>query len=516
MMDEPCRHVRLWSMVATMAMSLVLASCVGTAWITPVLASVPKAKPFGITRFTMQTIDGQKVEAGPEKLRVVSVPATSTQAGGHPWGLTTTVEFTNEAAKQIKAVVPTRDPKDVIADIPPGLLGDPQAVPRCPLAVILANAIARCPADTQVGMVRLRWFGGDKESFAPIVNTVPEPGQSAEFGLETEAKVTVLLTAHVIRNGSTYGLTLLSSNITLVELVEFETTFWGVPTDPSHDAMRKLLCFGTSESSECFGGNVASGIPSVPFLTMPTDCTGGPVTTRIHVDSWEEPGVFRQASASMPPVTGCNRLQFEPSIEAQPDTLLADAPVGLGVNLKVPQVENPKAAATPELRDSVVTLPEGLSVSPGIVDGIQACNESGPEGINFEGPESEEVGLNGELQLAPGHCPDASIVGTAEAETPLLPSPVKGHVYLARPGCGGDGQAPCTERDALDGNLYQSVSGTGRDRCACRCGSELEGPSEDRGQSRNGAADDSCRKHASVAVQRTTNPLERWSQGAVG
>ena len=69
-----------------------------------------------------------------------------------------------------------------------------------------------------------------------------------------------------------------------------------------------------------------------------------------------------------------------------------------------------------------MTLPEGMSISPGIVDGIQACNESGPEGINFKGPESEEVGLNGELQLAPGIVPDASTVGTAEAITPLLPN----------------------------------------------------------------------------------------------
>jgi hypothetical protein len=162
-----------------------------------------------------------------------------------------------------------------------------------------------------------------------------------------------------------------------------------------------------------------------------------------------------KAETSLPGVTGCDVLRFDPGIEVLPDTLLADAPVGLGVNLKVPQVEIPTASATPQLRDARVTLPLGMSISPGIVDGIQACNESGPEGINFDGPESEEIGLNGEPQLAPGHCPDASVVGTAEAITPLLPEPVKGHVYLARPGCGGPTQAACTEQDALDGNLYQ-------------------------------------------------------------
>ena len=37
-------------------------------------------------------------------------------------------------------------------------------------------------------------------------------------------------------------------------------------------------------------------------------------------------------------------------------------------------------------------------------------------------------------------------------------------MYLARPGCGGAGQAACTTQDALDGNLYQlylELGGTG-------------------------------------------------------
>ena len=81
--------------------------------------------------------------------------------------------------------------------------------------------------------------------------------------------------------------------------------------------------------------------------------------------------------------------------------------------------------------------------------------EFGPHGINITGPESEEKGANGEWQLAPGHCPAASTLGEAEAYTPFLPIPIKGHVYLAKPGCGGAGQSRCTEQDAVDGNLYK-------------------------------------------------------------
>jgi hypothetical protein len=222
----------------------------------------------------------------------------------------------------------------------------------------------------------------------------------------------------------------------------------------------------------CEGGNQSAGVARVPFLSLGSDCAAGPETATMRADSWEEPGSvseghytnYVEASTTMPALTGCNLVSFAPTIGAEPDTLVADEPVGLGVNVQVPQPQTPAAAATPDLRDAVVTLPEGMSISPGIVDGIQACEESGPQGINFEGPESEEEGPGGELQLAAGHCPDAATVGTAEAITPLLGEPVKGHVYLAKPLCGGAGQPACTDQDALDGNLYQlylELGGTG-------------------------------------------------------
>jgi hypothetical protein len=441
-------------------------------------AGALEAKPFGFAKFTLQTTKSTKKVTEGEKIRFVNEPEAFTQAGGHPWALTWTGEFISEEIKlkgKETAVVPTRDPKDIVTDLPPGLLGDPnpQAFPRCPLTLILAPPVGvRCPADTQIGVVRLRWFGGARESLAPIVNVTPEAGQSAEFGIETNAKVTVVLTAHVVRAGSTYGLTVVSNEIPMVEFVEAELTFWGVPADPSHDSMRGLSCSGVGNGgltglNNCEGGNESSGVSPVPFLTMPTDCSAGPLTATVRADSWEESGVYKKAQpATLPGMTGCNLLQFKPEIEVKPDTLLADAPVELGINLQVPQNESTEAPATPQLRNTVLTLPEGMSISPGIVDGIQACNESGPEGINFEGPLSEETGLNGEPQLAPGHCPNESTVGTAKAFSPLLDEPVEGHVYLARPLCGNAalGQKECTEQDAADGNLYQlylELGGTG-------------------------------------------------------
>jgi hypothetical protein len=492
------------SVLLARASAVAVVCCLASLGLAVASASAGslEAQPFGIKSFTIQTTaptreveleGGINVTSGgyseAEPYEFANEPETFTQAGGHPWGLTTTGEFTTEETEIDdgggKEVEPTRDPRDVVVGLPPGLLGDPMAVPRCSLTFVLGHQSEvrpnhggqeRCPDDTQVGVYALG-IEGHNVLAGPIVNVTPAAGQSAEFALEnTTPYYTPLLTAHLVRTAQgSYGFTVTSSSIPTLALRSFELTFWGVPADPSHDAARGRFCRktgGPEELLRCEGGGVPGGAAAVPFLSLPTDCSAGPEEATMRTDSWEEPGSVREGrytgyaekTAIMPAVTGCNLLSFAPGIEVQPDTQLADAPVALGVNLQVPQSETPEAPATPHLRNAVVTLPEGLSISPGIVDGIQACDEFGPEGINFEGKESEEVGPSGELQLAAGHCPDASIVGAAEAVTPLLPEPIKGHVYLARPLCGGAGQPGCTNQDALDGNLYQlylELGGTG-------------------------------------------------------
>ncbi len=422
----------------------------------------------------------EKLQDGRTGPRFVNEPygVPFTQAGAHPWALTTRFSFNTETITSPgaePAAVPTRDVKDIETTLPPGLLGDPLATPQCPLT-LATNGEALCPADTQIGVYRSR-MEGTHELVGEIVNLAAEPGESAEFALESSEKITQpLLTAHLVhtpahmtREGvqipGSYSFTVVSDNLPLISINEVELTFWGVPADPSHDAMRGKFCTRPelNEILVCEGGNRPSGVAPVPFLTLPTDCAAGPGIMTLRVDSWQEPGKvedgeysgFAEAEAALPAATGCEALGFGPSLSVAPETTVADEPVGLGIDLNVPLTETPQSNATPQLRNTFVTLPVGMSVSPGVVDGIQACEEFGPKGINITGPESEEVALSGELQLAPGHCPNASTVGTAEAVTPFLPEPVKGHLYLARPACGGSGQSACTEEDARDGHLYK-------------------------------------------------------------
>jgi hypothetical protein len=449
--------------------------------------STAVAEPLNITKFTLQTTKAVKAPVSHDSYGFENVPYSFTQAGGHPEALTSTLEVESETIAAAEGPTPTRDLKDVAVTIPPGLLGNPTAVSRCPLKQALALG-EPCPGSTQVGVAVVHLLHGEG-LVGPIVNVIPETGQSAEFAIETDHKINFLLTGHVVRTPEGYGLTVVGNGIGMTEVVGVETTFWGVPAAEVNDAERGLFCEREASPTSVWqcgatnfvtgrkyglGGEKSEVAEEIPFLTMPTDCAAGPQIASLKADSWEEPGVYVEKSAeeslptvlSGPPrgVTGCDLLQFYPGIEVEPDTLLADAPVGLGVNVTVPQFEAPQRLSTPQLRDAVVTLPLGMSVNPGIVDGIQACSESGPEGIDFTGPESEERGANGESQLAAGHCPDGSIVGTAKAVTPLLGEPLEGHVYLAKPGCGDANQASCVERDAVDGNLYKlylELGGTG-------------------------------------------------------
>src|SRR6202042_869333 len=111
--------------VATVALAFFL--CVA---LVPAHASASEAKPLGISKFTMQTIENAHVVVNQpialRKFRLENVPYSPpfTQAGGHPWGLATTVNFaTEELAGKVdehseeKGVAPTRDPKDIVVDL---------------------------------------------------------------------------------------------------------------------------------------------------------------------------------------------------------------------------------------------------------------------------------------------------------------------------------------------------------------------------------------------------------------
>jgi hypothetical protein len=162
--------------VAVCRIAATLTAVLACATALPAAAAGAEPKPFGIAAFAMGTTEPSTVDG------TLNEPSSFDQAGGHPIALTSTMQFVTEEVSPNHTLAPTRDPKDIIIDLPPGLLANPQAVPRCQ-----SGRTEHCPTDTQVGVFVLHagFGGGNVALLGPIVNLTPPRGEAAELGLET-------------------------------------------------------------------------------------------------------------------------------------------------------------------------------------------------------------------------------------------------------------------------------------------------------------------------------------------
>ncbi len=374
------------------------------------------------------------------------------QAGEDSFGLTTTLMF-NTAPYPLD---PTQQrsptaPKDVVAQLPLGLVGNPTAAPTCPLPLLTGEpATIGCPANTQIGQVTVYGTVLDEGGFSssvvdgfvedeptqgrisPLFNVTPEYGYPAEFGF-TYAGHPFHLYASVVPTAAGYAL-----RITAPDQPGLEGVFQGLTLtvfgDPATEDARLRKVRLERETERAIP---AEEVIQVQFLRNPTSCTASTHELTALLDSWPQPGAtspeglplasdpnWKQASSPFATITGCNLLRFEPSIAVQPDTGAAGAPTGLALTLDVPQFFGaPGRLATPDLRKAVVTLPTGMTVSPSGANGLQACT-------------LEQIGMSsaGVPDSSRPTCPDAAKVGTVEVETPLLAKPLHGAVYLAAQG----------------------------------------------------------------------------------
>ncbi len=379
------------------------------------------------------------------------VPAT--QAGVHPFQLTTTIVLNqgedSRERREVKPVTqPVQLPKDVNLKWPPGLIGNPTPLPQCPINVFVrANENEGfCPTDSIVGVavvfIDSPGVFGALRFEVPLINLTPAAGEPARFGFfVSEADVPVYIDTS-IRTGGDYGITVKVHNISQVSgFLSSEVTVWGVPEDPRHDKQRGDGCLieakGGTPIVPCEPPKTKEqeeANPPVPFLQMPTSCTG-PLQTSGESDSWAEarPEGEEQTfpGGPMPAMDGCNRAPFGPSLVITPDGKAGSTPTGLNVDVHNPQENtlSAKGLAEPDVRDIAVALPEGMAIDPAGADGLQACSA---EEVGYL-PDASEPPEN--LRFTPTlptpFCPNGSKVGTATVKTPLLPHALHGAVYLA-------------------------------------------------------------------------------------
>jgi hypothetical protein len=365
------------------------------------------------------------------------------RAGSHPFAIVTTIKF-KEKDLPNGVSLPSEDLKDLQVKLPAGLVGSATALPKCtteqfhtPNPLLAAGQSgASCPNDTQVGVARVELNSSGQPGppgalYLGVYNLVPLPGVPAAFGFNPLGLAAVL-TAKV-RTGEDYGLNIGTNDASqLVRVYGVTTTFWGVPYAHSHDGQRGVCL--SAEGKEL--GSCPIETAPRPMLRMPTSCSAPPLTTIFYADSWQNPlasleaegfegEVFNHDSEGDPVgVSGCELLDFTPTVSVQPEAS-AGSPSGLAFELSLPQNENPEGLAESDLRNTVLTLPPGMTISPSAADGLGACTST-PE----PGRSGGQIALHSD---EPVRCPNSSKVGTVTIETPLLETPLEGSVYLAQP-----------------------------------------------------------------------------------
>lgn len=428
-------------------------------------------------------INGQETGFGVEQFELLpekieeregsEVLAPDTQAGSHPFQLTTTFNL-NQIEVGLSPHAPALQ-RTLRFNLPPGLIGDANVVGNAAAAqqcqgvdfgAVYVGGLNGCPPDTAIGVAAFTFFEPNSLGFhtevVPIFNLVPTPGEPARFGFEADHVPVVLDTS--VRTGSDYGVTVTVHNASqVVQVLGSRVTIWGVPEASSHDQARGWSCLGFDTGKPCASPEVSE---PTAFLTLPTSCSGTP-TTSVSGESWpheegrevvvnrigDGPGeASENTTYKLPEFTGCSLVGFEPTLRVEPETHEPNAPTGLTMHIHVPQRSSLEAEgiAQSAIKSTTVEFPVGVVLNSAAADGLEACLEGATEvqpgvgrgGVGFTGNKELGEGFEGAVPtftetlpepLEPGSnfCANASKIGVVHIKTPDLPNELEGGVYTA-------------------------------------------------------------------------------------
>jgi hypothetical protein len=366
------------------------------------------------------------------------------QAGSHPSTMHVNIGYESHFmrresnADSMYVQEPDGTLKDLTVELPPGLVGNPNAVPKkCTLTQLNLYGQSEhnkesCPQESSLGNLQLMWSheiaAGSYEFDQSAYEMVPPHGVALQVGINY-IEPNLFINSQ-LRAGGDYPI---------------EATLRDIPPGAPVLVSRLTL-----------HGVAGEGVTRKPFLTLPTGCHG-PLRSSILADSYQEPGrwvgkagspvpfseVTRNGAGQPVTLTGCSKLTFPPAITVQPDTSDASTSSGLTVGVHLPQTAafNPEGLGESGLRDTTVILPEGVTINPSGGDGLEACSESlvgftGLSELNSEDEPGVETATFTPEMPSPtlpsvNFCPDGSKIGTVKVKTPLLEHELEGAVYLA-------------------------------------------------------------------------------------
>jgi uncharacterized protein YcnI len=248
--------------------------------------------------------------------------------------------------------------------LPAGLVGNPQPFARCSETQFRND---QCPAGSQVGSASANGLAS-----GGVYNLAPQGDEPARLGIV----VTLLgiLTAHNEASVKVRPDGGLDSTIASVQTTQ------GIPV-----AISSLDLTLDSD-----------------FATLPTSCGA-------HTTTIQSTGQAQSASFS---TTGCGAVPFAPTAGLTATNTQRTRPTGATVTLRVPSGGDPRQS---HVRRASVALPQGVTLSPGVANGLQACTAG---------------------QFAGSACPAASQIGSVSFNTPLIAQALAGKVYFGQPAGG--------------------------------------------------------------------------------
>jgi hypothetical protein len=362
-------------------------------------------------------------EPRPECFKIESVKASlsTTQAGAHPdLSLDAAVKQNFSSPTNVFGLhAPYGTTRDIRFDVPPGLIGDPNAIgttQQCSVVQLSSfnEPGGGCPNASQIGVSNITAYDLLSEFHEPVYMMQP-PGGDVVARVGTIAGLFPTLIDFRVRSESNYGITAEVTNApAAATLVQLESTFWGVPADSAHDTERctpveVVVENCVTSASRPPGGN------EEPFLTNPTRC-GVQLEVGVNASSWLEPELKpeNQVSTPFPEITGCDSLSFGPSLETEPTSRHTSAPTGLGITFKLPASAGVKVLEPSQIRYMRIDLPQGFAVNTDSADGLATCS-------------AKEVGFEEDVA---SKCPDAAKLASTEFEIPVLERNLRGAIYL--------------------------------------------------------------------------------------
>ena len=211
--------------------------------------------------------------------------ALDTQAGSHPFQLTSTVFFDQtieEVQEPGKSAAggpgAPAQTKDLSFQLPPGLLGNVTATEQCSTASSRRWSLGTSvPPGSAVGVATVTILEPSRAGYltlaVPLFNLVPAQGEPA--GSASSLMRCRSCSTRRCAPEATTGSPSAQDTSAAAQVLGAQVTFWGTPDSPAHDASRGWACLrGGIEGNPGEACQALQNRTGIPLLTLPAQCAG--------------------------------------------------------------------------------------------------------------------------------------------------------------------------------------------------------------------------------------------------